>query len=378
MKTPIKAIIFDFGNVIAKFDNMIFLNEIAEYTDKTADELKRLIYKEYKLPSEYEQGKLTSDEFYKKVSSICGLNIRKDQFIRAYTQIFTPISEVIELIYKLKPKYKIGLLSSTSEWDFEYGFKPIIDTNIFDSITLTYKLGLKKPDPKLFDHATKQLGVSVNETLYIDDLPEVIKSAKDFGMQTILFTNPKQLIQEFSNLKIEISNNSQSYSQQKIVIVDENDKEISYKFRDRIEKEDIFRATGLWITNSDGEILLAKRALTKKINPGKWSAAVAGTVEYGETYEDNIKKEALEELGISEVRLKPYEKTRVRNLHNFFIQWFTLVIDKKAEDFKLQHDEVAEVKWFKQNELRLLLKNNPDMFTETLPQWISLFITKES
>lgn len=39
----IKAIIFDFGNVIATFDNNKFLERISKYTEKTVSELDRII-----------------------------------------------------------------------------------------------------------------------------------------------------------------------------------------------------------------------------------------------------------------------------------------------------------------------------------------------
>jgi putative hydrolase of the HAD superfamily len=376
MNTKIKAIVFDFGNVIAKFDNMIFINKIAKHSDKKPAELKRLIYEEEKLPSQYEQGKISSDEFYNQAVKSCNLEIGRTQFRDAYTQIFTPIPETINLIYKLKPNYKLGLLSSTSEWDFEYGIKPLINTEIFDSITLTYELRLKKPDRKMFQDAINKLGVCAEETLLIDDLPEVIDAAIIFGMRAILYQKPDNLVEDLKKYGLKINDNYQPHSKQKITIVNENDEETGFKYRDQIKQDDIFRATGLWITNTNGDILLAKRALIKSINPGKWSAAAAGTVEIGETYEQNIAKEASEEIGIRNLKFMPYEKTRVRNSHNFFIQWFTLVIDKKAEEFILQNEEVAEVKWFKPAELKGLLRNKPEMFTSSLSQWISLFIAK--
>ncbi|GAF94063.1 unnamed protein product, partial [marine sediment metagenome] len=80
----------------------------------------------------------------------------------------------------------------------------------------------------------------------------------------------------------------------KIIIVDDNDKIIGYKERDTLKREDIYRVSALWITNSHGEILLARRHHTKSHRPRKWGPAVAGTVDAGETYEDNIIKEAEE------------------------------------------------------------------------------------
>lgn len=52
------------------------------------------------------------------------------------------------------------------------------------------------------------------------------------------------------------------------------------KSRDDIDySKDIFRTASLWITNSNGDILLAQRKFDKKVDPGKWAEAVVGTVE---------------------------------------------------------------------------------------------------
>ena len=82
----------------------------------------------------------------------------------------------------------------------------------------------------------------------------------------------------------------------RIPIVDENDNVI--KNIDAGEKKpgEISRVSALWVTSEEGEILLAQRAVTKKRDPGCWGPAVAGTVEEDETYEDNIIKEAEEEI----------------------------------------------------------------------------------
>jgi len=54
-----------------------------------------------------------------------------------------------------------------------------------------------------------------------------------------------------------------------IPIVDEKDKIIGYKDRKEIQKEDIYRVSALWITNSKDEILLAQRAFSKSHDPGR-------------------------------------------------------------------------------------------------------------
>lgn len=54
----------------------------------------------------------------------------------------------------------------------------------------------------------------------------------------------------------------------------------------------------LHVMNDKGELYLQKRSINKDIQPGKWDTSVGGHVDYGETIEDALMREAYEELGL--------------------------------------------------------------------------------
>ena len=60
----------------------------------------------------------------------------------------------------------------------------------------------------------------------------------------------------------------------KIIIVDEKDRIINCKERIKLNREEIYRVSALWIKNSNGESLLAQRSFSKKHSPGsiEWIA----------------------------------------------------------------------------------------------------------
>ncbi|MCX6741992.1 MAG: NUDIX domain-containing protein [Candidatus Pacearchaeota archaeon] len=158
-----------------------------------------------------------------------------------------------------------------------------------------------------------------------------------------------------------------------VIIVNEKDEQIAVKERKNVKTEDIYRVSALWIKNSKEEFLLAQRAFTKANNPGKWGPAVAGTVEEGETYNSNIVKEAEEELGLKDIKPTKISKVRRRGEHNYFCQWFIFKTDKKIQDFKIQKEEVAEIKWFSKKEFGEKLKFNPDLFLKNMKRQVDLF-----
>jgi len=159
----------------------------------------------------------------------------------------------------------------------------------------------------------------------------------------------------------------------KIPVVDESDKILCHKSRSNIEFEDIYRVSALWINDSEGNALLAKRALTKKNNPGKWGPAVAGTVEKGETYKINMIKEAEEELGLKNIAIVKGPKTRTSGKHNHFTQWFKAVLNKPLEYFVIRKEEVAEIKWFTKEECFELVETNPELFLSKIKTYFEMF-----
>lgn len=159
-----------------------------------------------------------------------------------------------------------------------------------------------------------------------------------------------------------------------IVIVNEKDEVIGCKSRENVDREGlIYRVSALWIKNSKGESLLARRARTKTHSPGMWGPAVAGTVAEGESYEDNIIKEAKEELGVENVSFEAGPKEFVNEKHKYFAQWFSCLIDKPVEYFKIQEEEVDEVKWFSKEEFEEQTTKFPEEFISGMVDKFKLF-----
>ena len=163
----------------------------------------------------------------------------------------------------------------------------------------------------------------------------------------------------------------------KLIIVNEKDNVICCKEFKEIKTEDIYRVSALWIENSEGFVLLAKRALTKEHDPGKWGPAVAGTIEEGETYEKNIIKEVEEEIGLKKIEFLKGPKVRIYGRHNFFCQWFILKTKRKLSEFKIQEEEVDEIKWFPKETLLKEIELNSEKFLHNMKKYTELFIKLE-
>lgn len=157
----------------------------------------------------------------------------------------------------------------------------------------------------------------------------------------------------------------------KIQIVDAQDNLIGIKERNEIDyKTDIYRASALWLTNSKGQTLLARRARAKDKDPGKWGPAVAGTVEENETYDTNIYKEAMEEIGLTDTQFAKGIKMFITHPRRYFCQWYFAPLDRDTTEFIMQAEEVDALAWIDIEQIKQELLNNPNKYVPALPQII--------
>lgn len=152
-------------------------------------------------------------------------------------------------------------------------------------------------------------------------------------------------------------------------IVDENDNVIGAKVRNEITKDDIYRVSALWLYNKSGQVLLAQRSFTKSHEPGRWGPAVAGTVAKGESYLDNIIRETEEELGLAGLDFELGPKKFQTNDWRYFSQRFYATTDKDISEMKIEKREVAQVKWFDEDEVKKLVKEKPELFVPSMKRF---------
>lgn len=105
----------------------------------------------------------------------------------------------------------------------------------------------------------------------------------------------------------------------------------------------------LHIINREGCLYIQKRSMKKDLLPGRWDTAVGGHVDYGETLEEALYREASEELGFRDfnpIFLKSYiwESAREKELVSVFatVGNFTL---------KPDNDEVTEGRYWNMSEI---------------------------
>ena len=63
----------------------------------------------------------------------------------------------------------------------------------FDVLVWSYQLHMAKPDPAIYEHTLRELGVRPEEALFLDDRPVNVAAAQALGIQAIVFSTIEQL-----------------------------------------------------------------------------------------------------------------------------------------------------------------------------------------
>ena len=204
MNNRIKTIVFDYGNVIAKFDVGLFLKGIAPLSQLPLDELKIALSGSSDIFADYETGLMTSDEFFSQLRHACALSATETQFMTAYVSIFSPIETTADLIFKLKPFYKLALLSNTNEWHFQYQIRPNRVFPLFDAVSLSFRVKARKPSEAIYRDLITQLRVDASECVFIDDIREYVDAACALGMVGIQYTSHESLLRSLDEVGVRV------------------------------------------------------------------------------------------------------------------------------------------------------------------------------
>ncbi|MEL4308769.1 HAD-IA family hydrolase [Joostella sp. CR20] len=185
--TPIKNIVFDFGDIFIDLDKEAPLKLMLQtYPNFT------LTKEISKLNDAYEKGEISTPDFVASYKDFLSEE-NSETLIHIWNSIILTMPThrltFIENLHK-QNKYRLFLLSNTNELHIEQvinniGFETYTQfKNCFEKFYLSHEIHFRKPTANIFDFVLRDNAILAEETLFIDDTKEHIDTAKSLGFYT--------------------------------------------------------------------------------------------------------------------------------------------------------------------------------------------------
>lgn len=192
----IKNIVFDFGGIIVDLDkrkcidalNAIGAQEIPSYVDEC---------RQTDMFLELELGTIGTDEFCDEIRRHApGCTATNHEICEAWGELLTGIPvERLQRIERLHERYNTFLLSNSNPVHWGKSVERFFPKAghapeyYFDKMFISYKMGMAKPDPRIFQTMLEEAGIAAEETLFIDDSMANCKAAEALGIRTLHLSN---------------------------------------------------------------------------------------------------------------------------------------------------------------------------------------------
>lgn len=186
MKPPIRAVVFDYGNVLALHDRREICRRLSAHSALSAEEILPLIYGN-DLEFESETGKFDSREHFRRIKERIGGDDRwsYDEFAEEFKNVFVLNEEAVGALELAARSHRVFILSNTTYLHALWLFEQEILATVPELYFLSFKLGVMKPDPEIFRIMMRTGALTAEECLYVDDLPEFCDAAGALGIHTI-------------------------------------------------------------------------------------------------------------------------------------------------------------------------------------------------
>lgn len=135
------------------------------------------------LLADLETGTLTATAFEPRFAAL--LEVRSEGLIERLFGGMAPDHAMLDGVREIR-RYgaRTGLLSNS--WGDALAYDHALLEELFDGWVISSEVGLRKPDPAIYELAVQRIGVPAGRCVYVDDLPGNLKPARALGMETVL------------------------------------------------------------------------------------------------------------------------------------------------------------------------------------------------
>lgn len=148
-----------------------------------------------------ERGELTTDEFHAALEAEAladGITISAARIMATIAEESGARPEMLTAITRLRDAgLRVGALTNNWADDRDRSTPAgLSELDIFHTIVESARVGLRKPDPRIYELVLERLGALAHEAVFLDDLGINLKPARAMGMTTIKVSEPRAALTE--------------------------------------------------------------------------------------------------------------------------------------------------------------------------------------
>ena len=192
--SAIRAVIFDYGDVLCQRAPAEDFEAMAKIMKITPE---RLIQRYMQNRLGYDRGDVTPEEYWQEFAGENGTTLSAAEIAEIDERdldLWWHVDPILmDWTVRLRANcIKAGILSNMF-LGMAQKLRRVAWANHFDDYTLSSEIRVTKPDPAIYLHSAKGLGVSPREALFLDDREVNITGARAVGMEGLLFQDAAHL-----------------------------------------------------------------------------------------------------------------------------------------------------------------------------------------
>ncbi len=208
LKNQIQAVIFDWGNVLGRFDKNKVYKRLSSKSRRcnTAEDVRQalsIVEGVEGLTHMTETGSIDEGELFDIVCSVLLLTgVGFDEFCEIWGNMISPNHGVDEVVASICPDVGKFVLSNTEPIHWSYIEQlPVMQRFFSDPRLLirSYTVRARKPDERIFREGIRRAGVPPEKILYVDDIPEYTEAFEALGGRALLYDCSKDSLSKLED-----------------------------------------------------------------------------------------------------------------------------------------------------------------------------------
>lgn len=193
--SSIRAVIFDYGEVLCRIPP---LDEFAPMARILNIAPERLVQRYMRNRVEYDRGDVTAAQYWSAFARESGVTLTDSQVDELNRRDCDLWWDLDPALMDWTDRLRAGGIKAGVISNMFIGLAKEIRARApwldrFDDYTLSAEIRATKPDPAIYRHSLRQLGVNPREALFLDDREANIAGARAVGMEGLIYSTPARL-----------------------------------------------------------------------------------------------------------------------------------------------------------------------------------------